>query len=425
MDNPVDLQGNETGNITDYGVTIEDLNRQQVLVRLPATILVIATMILGFVGNILTIYVYGFRLKLSPTYLFVVMLASADLIMCGIITPGRIVQNVYPMMTTWDIMCKNHMCLSVFTGLCNCGFLVAIAVDRYRKVCQPLKPQISMTAAKIISACIFVFSAIQGGIVILYYGSIKKPTKYPGLYSYSCSSKNSKKPNYYQLGFFAFYLLITIFTIIFLALFYTIVLRRMRSIVSKSQPVLTSVSNTVSFKTKSEEQSNDTSVSVENQVESSSSVQGINFVDVSITENNSSSNMTSSSSAIQSQENVPSQTPKKKLETKFSKKSSKKSSTKRETNSVRRAREQASRVQRTTVTMMMITFVFVVTYIPSVVSMMANAVLKSESSMSVATAIFYWLARHSFYVNSSVNPIIYGCRNQNFIDEVKKLFRIR
>ncbi|XP_029642552.1 alpha-2 adrenergic receptor [Octopus sinensis] len=421
MESSTDSVQNGTMNIIQ-NITIEELNRQQVLVRIPSTILVILTMIFGFIGNSLTVYVYGFRLKLSPTYLFVVMLACADLIMCAIITPGRIVQNVYPMMTTWDAMCKNHMCLSVFTGLCNCGFLVAIAVDRYRKVCQPLKPQITMKAAKIITACIFIFCATQGSVALLYYGSIKKPTKYPGIYSYSCSSKNSKKPNYYQLGFFAFYLLVTFFTIFLLITFYTIVLRRMRSVIKTSQPVLTSVTNAVSFKSKDDKRKSEAIVNIENPADSSTSNQEIDFVNISTTENVS--NTTSSSSGVYSVENAAAQSIKPVEKNPIQKMQSNKTLP-RESNSVRRAREQATRVQRTTVTMMMITFIFIVTYIPSVAAMMVNAVLKSESSMSVATAIFYWLARHSFYVNSSINPIIYGCRNQNFVDEVKKLFGIK
>ncbi|CAI9729858.1 alpha-2Da adrenergic receptor-like [Octopus vulgaris] len=213
---------------TEHNITIEELNRQQVLIRLPFTILITLTMTTGLVGNILTIYVYGFRLKFSPTYFFVVMLACADLIICACVTPARIAQNIYPMMTTWDTLCQFHLCLAVFTGLCNYGFLLAIAAERYRKVCQPLKTQINMRAAKIITACIFIFCAIQGFMTLLYYGSVKKPTKYSGIYLYFCSAKDDHNPNYYQLAFFGLYNLLAMVTIVILFILYTIILRRMK-----------------------------------------------------------------------------------------------------------------------------------------------------------------------------------------------------
>ncbi|XP_014771901.1 kappa-type opioid receptor [Octopus bimaculoides] len=403
------LLKNVTTNSTEYSVTIEELNRQQVLIRIPSTILVILTMTIGFVGNILTVYVYGFRLKLSPTYLFVVMLACVDLILCAIVSPGRIVQNVYPMMTTWDVLCKNHMCLSVFTGLCNCGFLVSISVDRYRKVCQPLKSQLSMKCAKIITASILIFSTIQGSIALLYYGSIKKSTNYPDIYSYSCSAKKSEKPNYYQLGFFAFYLLLTVFAFIELSVVYTIILRKMKVQEKKtivSQQNRKNVTSALYSDETQQRWSNIPKNTDRNQLVFNVPVEA---VELSVTETSSgvSSDDTSNVSAKNTKNTAP-------IAIKL-----------RETDSERRAREQTKRIQRITVTMMMITLVFIVTYIPCVIAMMVNAVLKSEDTMSVTTAIFYWLARHTFYLNSSLNPIIYSCRNQNFVDEVKKLLGLK
>ncbi|XP_029643035.1 kappa-type opioid receptor-like [Octopus sinensis] len=399
-----DSMQNGTTNGTEYSVTIEELNRQQVLIRIPSTILVILTMTIGFVGNILTVYVYGFRLKLSPTYLFVVMLACVDLILCAIVSPGRIVQNVYPMMSTWDALCKNHMCLSVFTGLCNCGFLVSISIDRYRKVCQPLKSQLSLKVAKIITACILIFSAIQGSIALLYYGSIKKSTDYPDIYSYSCSAKKSEKPNYYQLGFFAFYLLLTLFAFVELSVVYTIILRKMKV---KEKQIIVSQQNRKNVT--SALYPDETQQRWSNIPKNTDPNVPAEVVELSVAETSSgvSSDDTSNVSAKNTKNTAP-------IAIKL-----------RETDNERRAREQTKRIQRITVTMMMITLVFIITYIPCVIAMMVNAVLKSEDTMSVTTAIFYWLARHTFYLNSSLNPIIYSCRNKNFVDEVKKLFGLK
>ncbi|XP_029642712.1 alpha-2Db adrenergic receptor-like [Octopus sinensis] len=398
---------NRTTNGTEFNVTIEELNRQQVLIRLPFTILIALTMTTGFVGNILTIYVYGFRLKLSPTYFFVVMLACADLTLCVFVTPARIVQNVYPMMTIWDILCKFHLSLSVFTGLCNCGFLLAIATDRYRKVCQPLKSQITMKAAKIITACIFIFCAIQGSIAFIYYGSIKKPTKYPGIYSYSCSAKNYKKPNYYQLGFFAFYFLVAMVTFVVLVVLYTILLRHMKAMEKKTH-IESQQNKEVATSIPCPDKIRQNFYNVPETVDSNQlpSNDSLDVVELSAPE------MSSKVSSDEiSKVNTESMAPRM---TKL-----------READKERRAKEQADRIKRTTITMMMITVVFIVTYLPCITTLIVNAVVKSLSSVSTTAAFFYWFARHSFYISSCSNPIVYSYRNQNFIDEIKKMFGVK
>ena len=361
---------NETNETVTSEILVR-LNKEQAIIMIPSTILVIITMVVGLIGNSLTCYVYGFRLKMTPTYLFVVMLAIVDLITCVIITPKRIVQNIVPLLTTWDGMCKTHMSLTIFTGFATSWFLIAIAVDRYRKFCCPLKTQISMKGAKIITLLICLFCATQGGAVTLYYGRVKKPTKYPDVFGWSCSSKITKKVNYYQLGFFAFYLLVSIYTIITLTILYSIMLHKMKKTVNKNRKVKK------------------------------------NAQLVSSSQQSSSSGVSSGTSSGDGERTAG----RKKLvkqETRF--------------RSLNRVERNVKRLNYTTVTMMMITTVFVVTYIPRISAMMINAAVKAEQKMGTTAAIFYWLARHMFYISSCLNPIIYGYRNQKFMDEIWLLF---
>ncbi|CAI9729860.1 alpha-2Da adrenergic receptor-like [Octopus vulgaris] len=387
---------------TEY-ITIEELNRQQVLIRLPFTILIALAMTTAFVGNILTIYVYGFRLKLSPTYFFVVMLACVDLIICTCVTPARIVQNIYPLMTTWDILCKFHMSLTVFTGLCNYGFLLAIATERYRKVCQPLKTQINMRAAKVITACIFIFCATQGIMALLYFGSVKKPTNYPGIYSYSCSANNYNKTNYYQLGFFAFYSLLAMVTFVILFILYIIILRHMKGW----------------EKTKCVEQQQNSNSITNNFCPDNIQEKWLN-VPESIDSNRLPSNLSTEEVEL-SNTKMSSKVSSDEISKVYTKSIAPLRAKLREANNERRATEQADRIKRTTITMMMITVTFIVTYLPTFGTMILDAVLKSLNTMSTPSSFFYWFARHCFYISSCTNPIVYSCRNQNFMDEIKKI----
>ncbi|XP_029642744.1 cholecystokinin receptor type A-like isoform X2 [Octopus sinensis] len=391
---------------TEHNITIEELNRQQVLIRLPFTILITLTMTTGLVGNILTIYVYGFRLKFSPTYFFVVMLACADLIICACVTPARIAQNIYPMMTTWDTLCQFHLCLAVFTGLCNYGFLLAIAAERYRKVCQPLKSQITMKAAKIITACIFIFCATQGFMTLLYYGSVKKPTKYSGIYLYFCSAKDDHNPNYYQLAFFGLYNLLAMVTIVILFILYTIILRRMK-VMEKTKCVKSQQNRNSATSIPYPDEIQQKWFNIPKIVDSNRLPSNLSTEEVELSNTDISSKVSSDEiSKVYTKSTAP-------LRAKL-----------REANNERRAKEQADRIKRTTITMMMITVVFIVTYLPSFGAIMINSLMKSLNTTS-ATSILYWFARHSFYIGSCTNPIIYSCRNQNFIDEIKKMLRVK
>ncbi|XP_029642708.1 olfactory receptor 1444-like [Octopus sinensis] len=392
---------------TENNITIEELNRQQVLIRLPFTIFLALTMTIGFVGNILTIYVYGFRLKFSPTYFFVVMLAFVDLIICACVIPARIVQNIYPLMTTWDILCKYHLCLAIFTGFCTCGFLLAIATDRYRKVCQPLKTQINVKAAKIISVCIFIFCATQGSIAPLYYGSIKKPTNYPGIYSYSCSANNYKKPNYYQLGFFAFYSLLAMVTFVILFILYIIILRHMKDW-EKTKCVEQQQNSNGITNIRCPDNIQEKWLNVPEIIDSNQLPSNLSTEDVELSNTKMSSKVSSDEiSKVYTKSIAP-------LRAKL-----------RKTNKERRATEHADRIKRTTITMMMITVIFIVTYLPGIGAMILSAVLKSLNTMSIPSSFFYWLARHSFYIGSCTNPIIYSWRNQNFMNEIIKMFSLK
>ncbi|XP_014770998.1 G-protein coupled receptor 22 isoform X2 [Octopus bimaculoides] len=391
---------------TEYNITIEELNRQQVLIRLPFTILIALTMTTGLVGNILTIYVYGFRLKLSPTYLFVVMLSCADLIICACVTPARIAQNIYPMMTTWDILCQFHLCLAVFTGLCNYGFLLAIAAERYRKVCQPLKTQITMRAAKIIIACIFIFCATQGIMTLFYYGSVKKPTNYPGIYLYFCSAKDDQNPNYYQLGFFGFYNLLAMVTFTLLIFLYTIILRHMK-VMKKTKCVKSQQNRNSATSIPCPDEIQQKWLNIPETVDSNRLPSNLSVEEVELSNTEMSSKVSSDEiSKVYTKSIAP-------IRAKL-----------REVNNEKRAKERADRIKHTTITMMMITVVFIVTFLPSFGAIMINSLMRSLNTTST-TSILYWFARHTFYIASCSNPIIYGYRNPNFIAEIKRMLGVK
>lgn len=386
-----------TLNETEPSEILSRLNNKEVLVILPSTILATITMLVGFIGNLLTCYVYGFRLKMTPTYLFVVMLAVVDLITCAIITPARIFQNVFPMMTTSDVLCKLHMTLLVFTGYCTCGFLLAISVDRYRRMCYPLKSQLTMRCAKITTLVIYLISTAQGSAAILYYGSVRKPTKYPNVFTHCCSAT----VHHYQVGFFASYLLLAITTVILMIGLYSVLLHTMKKIVNDVK----TVSNP------SETESQRENLKVDLTTTSTGSIRvtrsgSIKTLDKEVTSIPRPSISGVSAVIVDGDSENPF------AFNAFRKRDS----------SIKRAEDNRKRLNRTTVTMMLITAVFIAASIPSVSGIIVETILESEQKMGTAAAIFYWLARHTFYISSCLNPVIYGFRNEDFKEEVRQLF---
>ncbi|KAJ8322260.1 hypothetical protein KUTeg_000731 [Tegillarca granosa] len=131
-------------------ISLDQINQEVVETIVPVIVYVVILMVIGIVGNPLVIVFYGIKLKATASYMFIVSLAVFDLIVSCISMPLEIVDLVQFYTFESEAACKILRFVNYFATITSGVFLIAIAVDRYRKICRPFKPQITNEYAKIV-----------------------------------------------------------------------------------------------------------------------------------------------------------------------------------------------------------------------------------------------------------------------------------
>jgi len=149
----VDVNNSFSRNTSRYvydGPWIDVINEEEFLVLIPSFVLIIVIVMAGIPGNVITICVYYRRMRHTAARLFVLALASCDLINCALTMPFElwIIANYW----SFDIqyLCSiGHTLTYIFNGT-SALLLCGIAVDRFRKICRPLKPVFTPKKVKFI-----------------------------------------------------------------------------------------------------------------------------------------------------------------------------------------------------------------------------------------------------------------------------------
>lgn len=135
------------------------------------TVFFVLTFFIGFVGNTLLIYLILKVKKLqSITSLFLMSLASADLLLIMICVPMKITEFLSD--NVWifgSFMCKLYHYMHTFTAVCSVMNLTAMSLERYLAIIHPLKAKIrcTYTRAKIIIIFIWLISFIASLPILL------------------------------------------------------------------------------------------------------------------------------------------------------------------------------------------------------------------------------------------------------------------
>ncbi|XP_076082755.1 uncharacterized protein LOC143053854 [Mytilus galloprovincialis] len=214
-------------NSTGLNVTANDLdiaNDEMAVILQPVIAIVCIYMVVGVLGNPLVIYYYGFSVKPSPSYNFIVLVAVFDLIICCICIPLEIVDMMFSYKFPSAIGCKIFRFVNYFSSVGTGLVLIAIAVDRYRKVCQPFKTQITMKMAKIIIFIVCLTSACISWPGFVFYDiHAVNISSVPGLIGYDCTTIREKQYKLYILIFNGVCFLIFLVSIMTLTVLYILV----------------------------------------------------------------------------------------------------------------------------------------------------------------------------------------------------------
>lgn len=202
---------------------IDYLNDKKIKALLPIIIILFIVILMGTIGNTLVVYIFKYKLCRSPSDLFMVYLGYAQIMNCLLCMPMDIYNLFHVYNFTDDILCRSMQSF-IFTSTTLSGLIIfAIAVDCFRKICQPFKRQFTAhDVHKIVCVDILIIVLLVPAYV--YVSGVRQVrTFYKNVTGMSCAISD-KNPPIYSLTFFfiilvSFVVLVILFTIIYSMVF--------------------------------------------------------------------------------------------------------------------------------------------------------------------------------------------------------------
>ncbi|XP_060066018.1 bombesin receptor subtype-3-like [Ylistrum balloti] len=204
------------------------LNDDVTRALLPVIIIIACLMFIGFIGNPLVIYFYGCRTKTTPSYMFIVTLAIFDMISCTISMPFEIYELCHFYTFDSPEACRTLRFINYFASIASGATLIAIAVDRYRKICKPFDKQISIKLAKVIIVLVVMFSLLTSWPSLVFYTVVRvNVTEDPELVGFDCTTRRDDDFKSYITIYNLILFPIFIISIIVLVVLYSLVGRQL------------------------------------------------------------------------------------------------------------------------------------------------------------------------------------------------------
>ncbi|XP_046581577.1 cholecystokinin receptor-like [Haliotis rubra] len=352
---------------------LEEIETAELPYKVPTFIFLASLLICGIPGNIIVCFVYKFNFPSGPSKSFILGLALFDLQVCFIGVPFEIVDLKTDYFLNIPSLCKIVRFSNTLASAASVLTLLVIAVYRYKKICLPFKKQITMKEVRYAFAGVGISALFISWPALVFYGN---QTKLIGGYETTdCSFDNvfmSKFfPQLYQvfLGVLCF-IMIGILVVLYTLIVFQIIRQKRRG------RALGSHSGTLGSRLDLTED----------------------------TKHKPPGGLRKGSKAI----------------------SASTLSIGGEVRSATLERKQAKHVKRsqTTIMMLLVTVAFIVSYIPHVVLQMTRRLdsgFEARVHCNKSASAAYKLFLRSFFLNSAINPIIYGFYNTRFRRESKRL----
>lgn len=217
-------------NMSGIGVTgadnPEELSLRAFHILMPAVVFIAVLLVVGLVGNISAFYYYGFKVKARPAQCFIFSLTIFDLMICCISMPMEIIDIRYYHSFPSEIICKTLRFVNYFASIASGCTLIAIAVDRYRKICKPFNKQLTITHARVcVCLLAFVSLLLSWPSFLIYTVAEVNTTSTMG---YDCTTNNDPRATIYFFVYNVIHFLIFIGSTIVLTVLYIIVGKNLR-----------------------------------------------------------------------------------------------------------------------------------------------------------------------------------------------------
>ncbi|KAK3087592.1 hypothetical protein FSP39_007946 [Pinctada imbricata] len=217
--------------MSTYSEELLALNDKAVQAVIPAIVYVAVLMTIGLLGNPLVIYFYGCKQKATPSYIFIVTLAIFDSITCAVSMPLELVDLIRFYTFESSETCKLLRFVNYFASIASGFTLIAIAVDRYRKICRPFERQISLTLSKFIIFLVIICTLICSWPAAVFNQVVEvNVTETPPVVGYDCTTLRDEEYKLYITVYNIFLFLMFAGAITVLIVLYTLVGRKLFSL---------------------------------------------------------------------------------------------------------------------------------------------------------------------------------------------------
>ena len=214
----------------------------------PAAVITYVTvvMVCGILGNGVVLLVYGCKVQKPSNYRsFVLMLAIVDIAQSCIGMPGILVDILNYATFYSNIGCKLLRLLSHVIISASLMTHLLIGIERYRKICKPLKRQITPRAAKMILLTIVLSAFVIGLPAYVFYGrrqiELQNTNNTLNVCFITEDYKASPLPTIYEVSM----VVLLNLTMILLFLMYAQIVRKIWKTKRAIRPFLQRVSNVV------------------------------------------------------------------------------------------------------------------------------------------------------------------------------------
>ncbi|XP_052090684.1 dopamine D2-like receptor [Mytilus californianus] len=366
------MSTNYPTNITNSEELLRTLNDQLALRYLPVIIYMILLIFTGLFGNVLVIIVYVRKKTKSSLDYFIINLAALDLLTVVIGMPTEIVDLRYPIMFNAPVACKALRTVESMSVNSSIITLMALAVDRYNRICKYGK-QMTIEKAKRICVIAIVIGIVTCWPAAIVLGMKTKDVGIPGVYGVDCSTDDSMKGTKYPLVHYGLLFLYFVVCVVFFTVIYTKIILFIRRQKKKGN-----ISENPYLKKT-------------NELKSSTAKNS--FTDIENDQNHG--------KEIQKH--------------------------KTQTDCVHQKLEENKSPHKirakTTLMLGIVTIVFVLSFLPFLTVMLIRYIIKHfENNLSEPADVFYKFCSKSYFINNSVNPTIYSFMNVQFRRDVKQIF---
>lgn len=140
---------------------------------MPSIIFTGLLIVIGVTGNIIVLYVFTVFYAVSTYRVFVRTLAIVNLFICVTYLPLDILFQIDTLrtITKSEVLCKIYRCIVYVTNCVSVSLVILIGADRYRKICDPHKKQLSTTMARIFALLVVLVSTLLSIPVLFTHGN--------------------------------------------------------------------------------------------------------------------------------------------------------------------------------------------------------------------------------------------------------------